>query len=264
MYTFGPFLVGIAASSVELTHLLQTSLVFLFVYFLFPANLLIYGVNDAFDTDTDLVNEKKDAYETRLDSNSRLRTLIIATLINIPFVVAVMIIAPFAVLPLAAFLFLSIFYSAPPIRAKSKPVLDSAFNILYVLPGVISYATLTGDLPSVQVIAAAGAWTAAMHAYSAIPDMDADTAAGVPTIATFLGATITLLLCASLIAVASTLSFKYLGYLSVALGLVYILMIAASFKLLSSEGIFRVYRVFPLVNTAAGFTVFWYIVLVKH
>ncbi|NCQ82272.1 hypothetical protein GW750_05760 [bacterium] len=32
------------------------------------------------------------------------------------------------------FLFTSLFYSLPPIRAKAKPFLDGTFNILYILP----------------------------------------------------------------------------------------------------------------------------------
>lgn len=33
------------------------------LYFLFPANLLVYGVNDIADEDTDILNAKKQGYE---------------------------------------------------------------------------------------------------------------------------------------------------------------------------------------------------------
>jgi hypothetical protein len=42
-------------------------------------------------------------------------------------------------LSLLGFLFFGIFYSAPPIRAKEIPFLDSFFNILYVFPGIAAY-----------------------------------------------------------------------------------------------------------------------------
>ena len=37
------------------------------VYFLIPANILIYGINDIFDYDTDKLNPKKGTYEAFID-----------------------------------------------------------------------------------------------------------------------------------------------------------------------------------------------------
>ena len=70
----------------------------------------------------------------------------------------------------------SLIYSLPPIRAKAVPFFDGITNILYVLPGIMAYLVLHSDLSRPLVIAA-WAWVMAMHAYSAIPDIEADTKA---------------------------------------------------------------------------------------
>jgi 4-hydroxybenzoate polyprenyltransferase len=264
MYVFGPFLVGIAPSGLRPEQLPAAVVISFAIYFLFPANLLIYGVNDLFDADTDLLNDKKQGYETRLAETARRRTVFWIVTLNAPFIILALFLAPLAAVPLAIFVFLSIFYSAPPVRAKSKPFLDSAFNVLYALPGVTAYVALTGEFPTALVIVAAASWTAAMHAYSAVPDIDADRAAGVSTIATFLGARPTLIVCGLLFLAASALSFKYLGYLSVALGAVYLSLIVISIRVHGDGRLFDLYRIFPIVNSVSGFAIFWYVALTRH
>src|SRR5690606_25969523 len=113
--------------------------------------------------------------------------------------------------------------------------------------------------PPFMVFAAAALWTMAMHAYSAIPDIDADRKAGVSTIATLLGKSGTLLFCLAAWVGAAVLSYPYLGYLSIALGFVYSLLVAVSFFGSGRDRLFAVYRYFPLVNSIAGFLLFWYV-----
>jgi 4-hydroxybenzoate polyprenyltransferase len=163
----------------------------------------------------------------------------------------------------SAFLFFSIFYSAPPIRAKTKPFLDSAFNILYVMPGLFAYSLVSGEFPPLKLVIAAGCWTAAMHAYSAIPDIDADRKAGLRTIATVCGPYVTLAICAGLYAASAVLSAEYLGFVSVSLGFAYVLLMLASVRSHKTGRLFKLYRAFPLINIAAGFVIFWHIALEK-
>jgi 4-hydroxybenzoate polyprenyltransferase len=261
IYTLGPYLVGIAAAGVDVAGSQVALLIVFAIYFLLPANLLIYGVNDIFDADTDLLNEKKSGYEDRLDVRARNSLIIFIAALNLPFVVLAAASGASVMILLAAFLFLSIFYSAPPIRAKSKPVLDSAFNVLYVFPGLISFAIVTGQFAPPDVVVAGAAWTAAMHAYSAVPDISADRSARIATIATFLGDRATLVVCALLFCAAALLAFKSLSYLAVLLVLVYLMLVVISFRAMASNKLFAVYRVFPIVNAACGFAIFWYLVL---
>ena len=66
IYLIGPILIAFAASGLQFSPLL----ILLGLYATLPANLLIYGVNDIFDRDTDALNAKKSGYERRLDTAS--------------------------------------------------------------------------------------------------------------------------------------------------------------------------------------------------
>lgn len=262
-YIFGPYIVGLVASATEHNALLNWRAVFFALFFLFPANLLIYGVNDIFDYETDRLNEKKIDYETLVVPDRR-RSLTIAIFAsNCPFMIAAIMYAPTALPSLAGFILFSIFYSAPPIRAKTKPFLDSAFNILYVFPGAFAYQMLSGTFPPISLMIAAGCWTAAMHAYSAIPDIAADKAANLNTIATVSGAYLTLAICALLYLAAALISFEYLGMVSVSLGFAYVFLMLASVRSYNTGRLFKLYKAFPIINAAAGFILFWEVVLRK-
>jgi lycopene elongase/hydratase (dihydrobisanhydrobacterioruberin-forming) len=184
-------------------------------------------------------------------------------LTNIPFLIATIFISFQAIPAMVGFLFFSIFYSAPPIRAKTKPFLDSAFNILYVFPGIFAYQLVSGDFPPILTIFAATCWTFAMHAYSAIPDISADRKANIKTVATQLGANGTLALCLILYVTASFLVFQYLHVLSLIFSAVYALMIAVSFFFNKTDDLFKAYKFFPVINAAVGFTLFWFIAYSK-
>ena len=259
IYVFGPFLVGLAAAISSPAQLLTIPAVVYGLYFLFPANLLIYGINDIFDYETDRRNPKKNNYEALVTPEKRrpLAVAILAT--NLPFLAVLPILWPAAMLAMSLFIFFAVFYSAPPIRAKTKPILDSAFNVLYVFPGAVAYQLVTGEFPPIATIVAGGLWTMAMHAYSAIPDISADREAGIATVATLLGRNGTLLFCLAMYLASAALAFSFVGWAAVVLGTLFATMIFVSFASSEEGGIFNVYRWFPLVNAAAGFLLFWYI-----
>jgi 4-hydroxybenzoate polyprenyltransferase len=263
-YLFGPYIVGLAAAMSTVNDLAHWRYLVFGLYFLFPANLLVYGLNDIFDYETDSLNQKKTDYEALVGPDKRKSLFLLIAALNLPFILIAA--AQFNVLAFAAlqtFIFLSIFYSSPPIRAKTKPVLDAAFNILYIMPGVFAYALVTRQLPPAELIIAGGFWTAAMHAYSAIPDIEADKKAGLKTIATTFGAYGTLAICFGLYAAAAFLSAKYLGITAVGLGSAYMILMLASVRSVQTGQIFKLYKAFPLINVAAGFVLFWQIVLSK-
>jgi len=263
-YLFGPYLVGIAAGVPDRFALADWRYIVLGLYFLLPANLLVYGVNDIFDYETDRLNPKKADYEALVAPASRRRLFYWITGLNLPFIVlAAGLFDARSFAALQTFIFLSIFYSSPPIRAKTKPFLDSAFNVLYVMPGVFAYCMAAGDLPPVELIVAGGLWTAAMHAYSAVPDIESDREAGLRTIATLLGANGTIALCLVLYVGSALLSANHLGLISLMLGSAYVLLMIASFISLRSGRIFHLYSRFPLINVVAGFIIFWQVALNK-
>lgn len=259
MYVFGPYIVGaLCGAATPRQFFSPLSLIFA-LFFLFPANLLIYGVNDIFDYETDVLNAKKRGYEDLVPPDERGQINCAIWLSCGPF----LLLLPFLPRPclwaVAGFLFFSIFYSAPPIRAKARPLLDSAFNVLYIFPGVFAYFLSGGARFSWPLFCGAWTWATAMHAYSAVPDITADKGAGVPTVATWLGFRSTLIFCALLYALSAFISFPALRWLSVLLGLVYLALMTLSLCAETETGVLRIYRYFPLTNTLAGAAIFWFI-----
>jgi lycopene elongase/hydratase (dihydrobisanhydrobacterioruberin-forming) len=261
LYVFGPYIVGLVAGASARQDLLSIGAAVFAVYFLFPANLLIYGVNDIFDFDTDKLNPKKQEYETlvRPDEHRHLLNAILLT--NVPLVLAAFFTNGTGRIAITGFVLLSVFYSAWPIRAKAIPIVDSMFNVLYVMPGIFAYGLMADRLPPVMSIVAAFLWTMAMHAYSAIPDIQADREAGVETVATLLGREGTLLFCSACYLLSAVFAFPYLGAFAGILGLVYLTLMGASLFTKQTGGVYRIYRYFPIVNSACGFLLFWYVAI---
>lgn len=265
IYVFGPYLVGLAAGAFRLSDLSSWRVLVFGCFFLLPANLLIYGVNDIHDYETDRRNAKKEEYETLVPPSERKPLQGAILVLTLPFLLLVPFAAPFgAQAAMAGFLFFSLFYSAPPIRAKARPILDSAFNVLYILPGVFAYALVGGARLSPALIAAAWLWAMAMHAYSALPDIRADRQSGLQTVATLLGFRGTLGFCLTLYSLAAVLAFSRLSLVAVLLGAVYVVLMVVSWRTGDEEGrLLRVYRWFPLTNTLCGMALFFAVALSK-
>ena len=117
IYLLGPFMIALAATSLRP----PVEVWLLGLYLTLPANLLIYGVNDLYDVDTDRLNPKKRDYENLLQPGQR-RGLVIAILaLNLPFLALVPFL-PHAWPWLLLFVVTGVGYSMPPVRAKSRPV----------------------------------------------------------------------------------------------------------------------------------------------
>ena len=264
IYELGPYVVGLVAalSVVPIPALVSVPVIAFFVYFLFPANVLIYGVNDIYDYETDRLNPKKVAYESLLMPAEHRTMWLIVLLTTLPFVAAL----PFsnnpAVVFFAAFLFFAIGYSAEPIRAKTKPLLDMFFSAgHYVATGAFGYALLSGLWPTPTALIAGMLWAMAMHAYSAIPDIRADSEAGFSTVATLLCKKGTLGMCSVFYGVSSVLGYVLIGPIAIALGVVYEFLMVRSFFTHTDEGLFRLYTYFPTINTIAGMVLFFTVLL---
>jgi 4-hydroxybenzoate polyprenyltransferase len=235
-----------------------------FLYFTLPANLLIYGVNDLFDWETDKHNPKKQKYEALLAPGERGKMVWAILLTNLPFLVwAFFSAAQEALFWLGMFLFLGVFYSAKPIRAKAKPVLDSVFNGLYIMPALFAYAMFSGSTVPTMIIVAGWLWSMAMHAYSAVPDIEADRKAQVSTIATWMGAIPTLVVCAIFYAASAFIVIPVLPPgVAWVLGGVYVgMMLLTIFWTKKQRDTFKLYTLFPWINTVSGFVLFVSIVL---
>jgi 4-hydroxybenzoate polyprenyltransferase len=263
IYTFGPYIVGLLIGASQLADLNDWRVILFGIYFLFPANLFIYGINDIHDYDTDLKNPKKVDYETLVRPIEHRVLQQLTWTLTIPALLLAFFTNSRALWALLGFLFFSYFYSAPPIRAKARPLLDSMFNILYAFPGFFAYGLMGGQNFQWEYVVAAWCWTMAMHAYSAVPDISADRAANLDTVATKLGFQSTLWFCLALYATSAILTSGALHWLSWLLGALYITMMLISIRTGSEERLLKVYKLFPLLNTISGAAMFWYIALTK-
>ncbi len=259
IYLFGPFLIGLAVGGINRDYF-SLDLLVLGLYFLFPANFLLYGINDIFDYATDKLNPKKKKYEELVTPKEQKRLFQRILLLTLPFFIYSVFISLEVGTLLGLFVLLSLQYSSPPIRAKSKPFLDMVFNGLYIIPGIISYFIISGTYPSPLIIFSALFWTMAMHAYSAVPDISVDRNAHIQTIATQLGFTPTLYLCLVLYIISALLIYPFLGVFAIFVALIYVTLMSLS--LMSNEtDIFSLYKKFPIINTIVGGLLFFYLLL---
>jgi 4-hydroxybenzoate polyprenyltransferase len=261
LYLLGPYLIGSTLGFTSIQILLKWQFWLGFVYFTLPANLLIYGVNDIFDYETDKLNPKKQTYEALVTPAEHTHLWTWIMLLNVPFVLVFCLFYPMTIVGLLGFLFFGIQYSAPPIRAKATPFLDSIFNILYVFPGIVGYTLFANKLQmDWHLLLSAGLWTMAMHTYSAIPDIAADRESNTHTTATVLGSQWTLMYCFVCFTLAGVLLAQVSLFPGLFITLVYGFMISVSYSA-SMAKLFKLYTYFPLLNTAVGFLLLLSIVL---
>ena len=247
LYLAGPVLVGVTYAADAISGLFAPAPIVLFAYFLLPANVFLYGINDIYDREIDAANPKKEGREARYRGQG-----------YVPFAVGLCGALPLLFVPLVgtaalpwlvAFLVLGAAYSAPPIRLKTTPPLDSLSNGLYVTPGVAAYAAVAGVQPSPLAVAGGWLWAMGMHTFSAIPDIEPDRETGIRTTATVLGERRTYAYCGACW-LASAAAFGALDYRLGALMLVYPALVVAIAT--ASVAVDRAYWWFPAINTAVG------------
>lgn len=259
-YVLGTFLVGVIASgNLFLYDDVTTLLLIAFgLFFSLPANVFIYGVNDIYDYQTDIHNDKKIKYESVLQREKHSSLWKVISLLLLPFVPLLFLINLPSNLALLVFLFTGLFYSARPIRAKSKPPLDVLFSaIIYVSPALVGFF-ITGNT-NIQWLAVFGGliWAFGMQTYSAVPDMVADKKAGVNTLAIMLGEKLALWFCFMCYAISATIGFYYVGFIAIAFGSVYGVMVLLS--IYNNTKLFKYYTYFPLINVITGAILFFYL-----
>jgi 4-hydroxybenzoate polyprenyltransferase len=251
LYLAGPVVVGVVYAASTPVGFFQPIAVALFLYFLVPANVFLYGVNDIFDADIDELNPKKAAEGREVRYGDNRGWHVVAPVVTAAVLAAVFV--PFVpdetLIAVAGFLVLGAAYSVPPFRLKTTPLLDSVSNGLYILPGVAAYAAISGSYPPLVGVAGGWVWAMGMHTFSAIPDIEPDREAGIQTTATLLGALPTLAYCGGCWLLAAAL----MGLVHPALAavfLVYPLFVVAVAA--ADIDIDRAYWWFPVLNTVAG------------
>ncbi|MFC3957316.1 prenyltransferase [Halovivax cerinus] len=247
LYLAGPAIVGAVYAADAIDALAAPLVIGLVGYFLVPANVFLYGINDVFDAEIDAVNSKKDGIEERYEGD-RLTVLAVATsaVLGLAFL---LVIPARAGIYLLGFLILGAGYSTPPLRFKTTPLLDSVSNGLYVLPAGVTYVTLSGTHPPALALLGGWLWAMGMHTFSAIPDVEPDRLAGIRTTATTLGRRGALGYCVACWT-AAAIAFGLLDGRVGALVAMYPLLVGAI--VVANVRVDRAYWWFPAVNSAAG------------
>jgi 4-hydroxybenzoate polyprenyltransferase len=161
LYEMGTYFIGVLVATSFLDNFLRPEILVFALFFLIPANILIYGVNDIFDYETDKLNPKKVEYEALLVPEKHKAVWIWILSTNIPFLIYAFTLSAKTGIYLLIFYFFAVFYSATPIRAKIRPFFDSLFSAgHYIFTGVFGYFLAGGEgFPLVGFIAVfSGRW----------------------------------------------------------------------------------------------------------
>jgi len=239
------------------------------LYFLVPYNLLMYGVNDVFDYESDLRNPRKGGVEgIVLDRRIHAVTIRSAIVSNLPFVVALAVLgSTVSNLVLAISVFAVAAYSVPVLRFKERPFLDSITSSThFVSPAVygLALADARGGSVDVDVTVVAAlvgffAWGVGSHAFGAVQDVMADRAAGIGSIGTALGARATtwFALVAYVAGGLCLLALPWPGTLAALLAIPYVVNIAPYLSITDEtcERANAAWRRFLWLNFATGFLV---------
>jgi 4-hydroxybenzoate polyprenyltransferase len=153
-----------------------------------PFNLLIYGINDIFDQETDAQNPRKGTLEGARIGRSEVRPIALGVVLtNLPFLIYVVLsLPPSALSWMVLYALLFVGYSVPPARFKARPYLDSLSNAAYAFPLLFTPLVL-GEAPVWPAAVGLMAWSAAKHTFDAVQDINEDRKVGIETTAVRLG-----------------------------------------------------------------------------
>ncbi len=196
LYLGGTYLIGYIIAISSISELIDMFFIVHLFFFMLPANIILYGVNDISDKDTDMFNPKKGDKEYKALESDATKLYILVGGILIFCLILVALQPDFmAAILFLSWLGLSVAYSVEPIRFKARPIVDFASNFLYVIPAILAFYQVKLDFPPLLPLFAAFLWTSAMQLFSAIPDIEADRKADIKTTAVVIGEKASLLLC---------------------------------------------------------------------
>ena len=259
-----------AAAYLLVTRDVDARLVVGSLFFLIPYNLLMYGINDVFDYESDLANPRKggiegDVVRSRAEARRVHRAIVWASVVTVvPFMAWLLTQGSVAagvtlVLVVAGVLA----YSVPVLRFKERPFIDSLTSAMHFVGPLLYALVLTGTPLAGRGVwpiwVAFIAWGMASHAFGAVQDVKADRAGGIDSIATVIGARATVWVALVLYVAASAvlLVLPWPGVLAAALPLAYVASVAR-FVRITDETCERAnagWRTFLWLNQPVGFVV---------
>ncbi|MEK9715295.1 MAG: prenyltransferase [Candidatus Heimdallarchaeota archaeon] len=165
LYLGGTYLTGFIIGANSLTNFTTGKFLLHLIYFMIPANILLYGINDLFDQDTDIFNHKKEDKEVKI--NSSRDVFYLKSLLILCYFISTFLLLSYdnlnEIILFLSFIILSTIYSLPPLRLKARPIFDFSSNILYFIPGILGYYQNTGIMPPILTWIGLYCFTSAMH-----------------------------------------------------------------------------------------------------
>ncbi|MDL2363212.1 MAG: prenyltransferase [Patescibacteria group bacterium] len=194
-----------AAGYLLVTHNFTIELLLGTLYFLIPYNLLLYGINDVFDYESDILNPRKGGLEGAKLAKSQHKGIIVASLItNVPCILGILLWGSTAAKLTFLFVICMVLaYSVPKLRFKEIPFLDSVTSSTHFSGPLVYALVLTGwEWSYVPYVAAFFLWGMASHAFGAVQDIPSDRKGALSSIGTVLGAKVTVRFAAALYVLA--------------------------------------------------------------
>ena len=116
------------------------------LYFIGPYNLLMYGVNDVYDYESDIQNPRKGGVEGMRESRAFHPTILRAVaLSNVPFIIYLLVVSDWlSRIVLLLVIFAAVAYSLKGLRFKEVPILDSITSSFHFVGPLIFALSLTG------------------------------------------------------------------------------------------------------------------------
>ena len=230
------------------------------LFFLIPYNLLMYGVNDVFDYESDIRNPRKGGIEGAVEQKSFHPVILwSSTLFAIPFLIYLFAVGSItANIVLAILIFFVVAYSLKGLRFKEIPFLDSITSSIHFVGPMVYAMVLTGFEPTyLPYVAAFFLWGAASHAFGAVQDIIPDRQGNLSSVATTLGARTTTrgVLCAYTIACGIIITQGWPALIIGITGLLYVANILPYVSITdkTSANANRGWRRFIWLNLITGF-----------
>lgn len=185
------------------------------LFFAFGYNLMMYGINDIYDYESDILNPRKVGVDGSVLAKTKHPTLWRwIFIVNIPLLIWLFAVGSLASnLWLALMLFMVVAYSQKGLRFKEIPLVDSfTSSFHYTSPFIYGGLLVGADALYIPAYIAFFVWVMANHAFGAIQDIKPDREAGIASVATKLGASTTIIMVLAGYVLAAILPVVFYGW----------------------------------------------------
>ncbi len=241
------------------------------IYFLFPYNLAMYGINDIFDYESDIKNPRKTGIDGSVLAQSKHPWLWFwVAVTNLPFIVYFFMTGSCAAnVWLITMIFMVLAYSIKWLRFKEIPIFDSMTSAFhYSSPFMFGILYAGGAELWLPAFVTFYIWVMANHAFGAIQDITPDREGNIDSVATVFGAAKTIILVLFGYSIAAILPIVFYGWYGVVVSILllpYVYLVAKTLPARHDDKapIFRQnWKRFLYVNYAVGFLLSMYLIAI--